>query len=164
MNRAVVKRQDLCVRVGQQNRRVCGDQKLYFLVVLQQISKNSEHSDLPLRRQGGFRLIEYVKAFSAKSVFQKSKERLAMRPLMQADISVGSLYAQLVNLLSYIEKALCSQIEALAGSFGESNPKRRGKRRYTLHALGCLPVKTAAAALAPKAVGIGDGFDESGLA
>ncbi len=52
MNEALVKTPGSCTRVGEQNRRMSGDQELYFLVAIEEISENREHPELPLRGQG----------------------------------------------------------------------------------------------------------------
>ncbi len=86
-----------------------------------------------------------------------------MRLLMQADMPIGVQHPQPGRLRRDIKKALSSKIETLTSSFAKSDPKRLGKCRYALNALGCLSIKTTASAFPAKAVRLGDGLKERRL-
>jgi len=87
-----------------------------------------------------------------------------MRLFVQADVPISIEHAWLIDLCRYIEKVLCPEIKALAGSFAESDPERPGKWSYAPDALSCLPMKITASAFPPETVRLGDGLQERGFA
>src|SRR6266542_1011432 len=95
------------VGISQQDGRMRRDDQLRL--VIDQAVQQRQHAQLPLRRQGGLRLVKQINAVALQPVQQQREEGLAVRLSMERLLSVTILHAQVLDLRREVVKAFRAQ-------------------------------------------------------